>query len=122
MCQIRWMRWAGLLMIISVQGCRQEAAVTRLQPVHVHQGKSGSDDFAASKAGSPRVVAGIELCWCPPGQFIMGSPPAEPWRHSDEAQVTVRLTQGFWMGKYAVTQGEWKRLQGKLPGLLTAAG
>jgi formylglycine-generating enzyme required for sulfatase activity len=52
----------------------------------------------------------------------MGSPADEPERRPDEAQVEVTLTRGFWMGKYGVTQGQWKRLVGKLPGELTAAG
>jgi formylglycine-generating enzyme required for sulfatase activity len=52
----------------------------------------------------------------------MGSPPDEPERRPDEAQVEVTLTKGFWMGKYEVTQGQWKRVAGKLPGELTAAG
>ena len=30
--------------------------------------------------------------------------------------VDVTLTKGFWMGKYEVTQGQWKRVAGKLPG------
>jgi formylglycine-generating enzyme required for sulfatase activity len=51
----------------------------------------------------------------------MGSPPDEPERRPDEAQVEVTLTKGFWMGKYEVTQGQWKRVIGKLPGELTAA-
>ena len=51
----------------------------------------------------------------------MGSPPDEPERRPDEAQVEVTLTKGFWMGKYEVTQGQWQRLVGKLPGELTAA-
>jgi len=52
----------------------------------------------------------------------MGSPRDEPERRPDEAQVEVTLTKGFWMGKYEVTQGQWKRVVGKLPGELTAAG
>jgi formylglycine-generating enzyme required for sulfatase activity len=52
----------------------------------------------------------------------MGSPPGEPERRSDEAQVEVTLTKGFWMCKYEVTQGQWTRVVGKLPGELTAAG
>jgi len=31
----------------------------------------------------------------------------------------VRLTKGFWIGKYEVTQGDWKRVVGELPGKLT---
>jgi formylglycine-generating enzyme len=49
----------------------------------------------------------------------MGSPPGELERRPDEAQVEVTLTKGFWMGKYEVTQGHWKRVMGKLPGELT---
>ena len=52
----------------------------------------------------------------------MGSPRDEPERRPDEGQVEVTLTKGFWMGKYEVTQGQWKRVIGKLPGELTAAG
>jgi formylglycine-generating enzyme required for sulfatase activity len=52
----------------------------------------------------------------------MGSPPGEPDRLPNEAQVEVTLTRGFWMGKYSVTQGHWKRVSGKFPGELTAAG
>jgi formylglycine-generating enzyme len=32
----------------------------------------------------------------------------------------VTLTRGFWMAKYEATQGQWKRVVGKLPGPLTA--
>ena len=81
-----------------------------------------SPAFVGSKAGDERQVAGIKLCWCPPGKFLMGSPPDEPERRPDEAQVEVTLTKGFWMGKYAVTQSQWKRVMGKLPGDLTSRG
>ena len=50
----------------------------------------------------------------------MGSPPGEPERRPGEDQVEVTLTKGFWMGKYEATQGQWKRVIGKLPGELTA--
>src|SRR6476620_2526673 len=76
--------------------------------------------FAGSKAGGEREVAGIKLCWCPAGKFTMGSPPDEPERRPGEDQVEVTLTNGFWTGKYEVTQGQWKRVIGRLPGELTA--
>ena len=50
----------------------------------------------------------------------MGSPRREPERRPDEDQVEVTLTKGFWMAKYEATQGQWKRVIGKLPGELTA--
>jgi formylglycine-generating enzyme required for sulfatase activity len=78
--------------------------------------------FTGSKAGDQCEVAGIKLCWCPAGQFTMGSPGNEIERRPDEDQVQVTLSKGFWTGKYEVTQGQWKRIVGKLPGELTAAG
>jgi formylglycine-generating enzyme required for sulfatase activity len=82
--------------------------------------KAGASRFAGSKAGDERQEEGLRLCWCPPGKFLMGSPPSEPERRPGEGQVEVHLTRGFWIGKYEVTQGDWKRIVGGLPGPLTA--
>jgi formylglycine-generating enzyme required for sulfatase activity len=62
-------------------------------------------NFDGSKAGDQRTVAGVVLCWCPAGKFLMGSPPGEPERRPGEDQVEVTLSRGFWAGKYEVTQG-----------------
>ena len=61
-----------------------------------------------------RVFDGIEFVWVPPGEFRMGSTS----RHadSDEKPVTrVRLTRGFWLGKYEVTQAQWEAEMGSNP-------
>jgi formylglycine-generating enzyme required for sulfatase activity len=50
----------------------------------------------------------------------MGSPPGEPERRPGEDPVAVTLTRGFWVGKYEVTQGQWRRVVGAFPGKLTA--
>jgi formylglycine-generating enzyme required for sulfatase activity len=76
---------------------------------------SASAIFTGSGAGQEREVAGVKLCWCPPGPFQMGSPLDEPDRRADETQVEVILTKGFWMGKHEVTQGQWKRIMGEFP-------
>ncbi len=65
--------------------------------------------------GDERQAAGVKLCWCPAGRFTMGSPLEEPGHRPDEVQVAVRITRGFWIGKYEVTQGDWKRIAGPLP-------
>ena len=59
------------------------------------------------------------MVWIPPGTFVMGSPTNEAERDSDETQHTVTLTQGFYMGKYAVTQGEYLALMGSNPSYFT---
>src|SRR5690349_1348632 len=68
------------------------------------------DSFAGSKAGDERDVARVKLCWCPPGRFQMGSPRGETERRLDERQVEVTLTRGIWMGKFEMTQGQWKKV------------
>jgi len=59
---------------------------------------------------------GIEMVFIPAGQFLMGSPANEEGHFDDEGpQHRVRITQPFYMGKYAATQGEWQALMGSNP-------
>ena len=59
----------------------------------------------------------MEMVWCPPGTFVMGSPESEKGRTSRERQIKVTLTKGFWIGKYEVTQRQYKSVIGKNPSL-----
>jgi formylglycine-generating enzyme required for sulfatase activity len=52
--------------------------------------------------------AGIEMIWCPPGTFMMGSPKTEAGRENDETQHQVTLSNGFYLGKYEVTQAQYE--------------
>jgi formylglycine-generating enzyme required for sulfatase activity len=67
----------------------------------------------------PTNVVTTNMVWIAPGTFVMGSPTSEAQRNSDETQHTVTLTQGFYMGKYAVTQGEYLALMGSNPSYFT---
>jgi formylglycine-generating enzyme required for sulfatase activity len=111
----RWASVAGLSLIVGLFGGQRggSANVPALNDIRPF---SQTVSFAGSKAGEEREIDGIKLRWCPPGRFRMGSPPNEPDRRPDEAQVDVRLTGGFWMGTYELTQGQWKRIAGALPG------
>ena len=51
---------------------------------------------------------GLEMIFCPPGTFTMGSPANEPGRGGDESPHTVTLTHGFYLGKYEVTQAQYQ--------------
>ena len=46
---------------------------------------------------------GMKFIEIKPGTFLMGSPASEPDRRDNEAQHTVRLTRGFFMGVTEVT-------------------
>jgi formylglycine-generating enzyme required for sulfatase activity len=65
--------------------------------------------------GDETAMAGIRLCWCPAGRFLMGSPAAETGHRPDEGQVHVQLTRGFWMGKFEITQAQWSAIAGAFP-------
>jgi formylglycine-generating enzyme required for sulfatase activity len=58
---------------------------------------------------------GMKFARIPSGSFMMGSPTGEAGRNADEAQRRVTINYEFYMGKYEVTIGEWKRLMGDLP-------
>ena len=112
-------RWVGVLLVVGLIGYQRDAA-TNVRPARDGRPATRSNSFLGSKAGDEREVGGVKLCWCPPGRFRMGSPPDEPERRPDEAQVEVTLSRGFWIGKYEVTQGQWKRVVGEFPGEFTA--
>jgi len=64
-------------------------------------------------------VGKMEMIYCPPGEFMMGSPVTEEGRDDDEDQHHVRLTKGFWLGRCPVTQGQWQSVMGSNPSKFT---
>ena len=71
----------------------------------------------------------LEMVHCPAGRFTMGrpdeeseyslgsgiNPKAELWRFRNEKSHKVTLTEGFWIGKYPVTQAQYKAITGENP-------
>jgi formylglycine-generating enzyme required for sulfatase activity len=57
----------------------------------------------------------MDFVWIPPGEFMMGSPTNEVGREINETQHRVKITKGFWMGKYEVTQKQYKAVMGTNP-------
>ncbi|MDO5675807.1 MAG: SUMF1/EgtB/PvdO family nonheme iron enzyme [bacterium] len=56
---------------------------------------------------------GMEFVWVPPGSFDMGDTFGDG--DGDEKPVHRVRLQGFYLGKYAVTQGEWEQIMGENP-------
>jgi sulfatase modifying factor 1 len=50
----------------------------------------------------------MEMIFCPPGTFTMGSPTTETGRVTNETEHNVTLTKGFYLGKYEVTQAQYQ--------------
>ena len=78
-------------------------------------------DGAGNESNVTRVVNGgmatthtvqgasnLQMIWGEPGTFTMGSPTSEAGRGTDETQHQVTLTNGFYLGKYEVTQAQYE--------------
>ncbi|MDD2716660.1 MAG: SUMF1/EgtB/PvdO family nonheme iron enzyme [Candidatus Wallbacteria bacterium] len=69
---------------------------------------------------APGVV--MDFVWIPAGNFTMGSPTSEVGRNADEGpQHIVTITQGFYLGKYEVTQAQWQAVMGNNPSYFQGA-
>jgi formylglycine-generating enzyme required for sulfatase activity len=51
----------------------------------------------------------MKLVRVPAGQFMMGSPTGEKGRRADEPQRLVQITRDFFIGKFEVTRGQFRR-------------
>ena len=95
--------------------------------------------MAGKRAGEERefeIAPGVKMkmCWIPAttsaewkrlkgkDTFTMGSPESEEVRRDDERQHEVKLTRGYWMGKYEVTQAEWMAVMGENPSHFAQGG
>lgn len=69
-----------------------------------------------AQAPAMKHASGMEFVLVPAGEFQMGCSPSDKECGSDEKPVhTVKITKPFYIGKYEVTQGQWKNLMGSNP-------
>ena len=57
----------------------------------------------------------MEFVRVPAGTFMMGSPTSEDGHDIDESQVRVTISKPFYLGKYEVTQAQWRAVMGDNP-------
>ena len=95
---------------VEFSGCWLQTDVQESTAAGVDRAAPASVD-AAPRTGETRVFDGMEFVWVPAGEFRMGSTSSEAF--SDEHPMTrVRISRGFWLGKYEVTQSEWQGVMG----------
>jgi len=58
---------------------------------------------------------GMKLAWIPPGDFLMGTPSDEGGRANERPVHKVRISRGFWMLMYEVTQRQYRAIMGRNP-------
>ena len=79
----------------------------------------GGDRVHGSDSPLPEISvalpgdASMEFVWIQPGTFTMGSPDEEPGRLVAEGpQHEVTISQGFYLGKFEITQSQWRSVMG----------
>ena len=78
-------------------------------------GHPTADSVVAYKKGFTIPALNLEMIWVQPGTFTMGSPTTEAGRDKGETQRKVTLTNGFYLGKYEVTQSQYKAVMNENP-------
>ena len=90
------------------------------QPMNVSTGNPNEVAKKELSTGDTKTIVlpggeEMEMIYCAPGSFIMGSPENQVGRSDAEIQHKVTLTKGFWLGKYPVTQAQWECVMGHNP-------
>ena len=57
----------------------------------------------------------LDLVEVPAGSFLMGSPESERERFGGEGPQHLVHLESFWMGKYPVTQAQWRQVVSSVP-------
>ena len=78
---------------------------------------SSKNDSASAKPLEKEITnsIGMKFRLIPAGKFLMGSPEDEGDRYDDETQHRVDISHDFYLGKFEVTQRQWKSLMGTEP-------
>ena len=90
---------------------------TRPRRVEPPVAKAPVVEAAGAKAEkSIEIAAGVKMrfCWIPAGKATLGSPASEKERSASEAERGY-ATEGFWLGKFTTTQGEYEAVVGSNP-------
>ena len=96
------------------KGCTSDVAKLEPHPPQLPKGY-GSVKMKTKTVTLPGGAA-MEMIYCPPGTYMMGTPEGMKKASSDDTKhpIKVTLTKGFWLGKYEVTQKQWQSVMGEL--------
>ena len=62
----------------------------------------------------------LPMRWIAPGEFTMGSPKS-PNQQQGAGWEKVRISLGYWIGRYEVTQGQWEAVMAANPSRITGS-
>lgn len=94
----------------------EPAAASAAKPQPESRPKIDLSDYIEEAYG-----AQLQLVWIPGGRFTMGSSEGESLRDDGETPHGVEL-DGFWIGKFEVTQAEWQKVVESNPSKFNRGG
>ena len=111
---------AGVTLDDGLRNCRNALHQLRGEPIEEEKMPEEKQATVSSNSGTTKTItlpggATMEMIYVAPGSFMMGSPSSEDERFDSEVQHRVTLTKGFWLGKYEVTQAQWRSVMGSNP-------
>ena len=105
------------ILLLGLLGCGDSGEITGEDNVSVDveskttllENKIQKDDPVPAELLDTHNVkfAGIEMIWVNPGEFQMGSSFDSPVRIMDEKPHQVKISKGFYLGKYEITQRQY---------------
>jgi formylglycine-generating enzyme required for sulfatase activity len=81
-----------------------------------------ADEIAKPPGTITDAVTGMTLVELPAGRFSMGSPSSEAGRGDDESQHEVTIGRPFLLGRFEVTQEQWRTIMRTSPSKFAACG
>ena len=112
---------SSLVLLLSIFVCSyceaEEGDYGRPQRSRVSHSESKEGPFGEGSTPGEKKTLTVNnvkftFCWCPPGEFMMGSPRSEMGHDDTEEQHRVRFTKGFWLLESEVTQEMWEAVMG----------
>ncbi len=90
--------------------------VLKVEPIQDWQVIEVEKAYQPKESQTFKNSIGMEFVKIPNGSFMMGSPTSEIGSSNDERpQHQVTISKNFYLGKYEVTQGQWKAVMGNNP-------
>lgn len=96
---------------------RGEVADLKAPPIET----ASSESLDGTKGGEQRKLSALNLRfnWCPAGSFVAGSAVDVGIESRSTSEVNVKLTHGFWMGSFEVTQQQYEQIMKSNPSTWT---
>jgi len=111
--------WKALLAVavfglaLGVIGCGKKSRSSSRSSARESSSSSSASEPSSSKSQVETKVCvlpggvKLEMVHVEPGSFVMGD--------KDEEKRLERITEGFWLGKFEVTQAQWEAVMGENP-------